>query len=64
VKGLSLAIYADPNQPDVITEAYTSSFAYHMRPHGTGDTRTGSRDKHQQVNEITAVKMRLFRSLH
>ncbi|KAF8425920.1 HORMA domain-containing protein [Tirmania nivea] len=56
LKAVQLAIYVDPAQPDVITEAYTFSFAYRMRPDGTPDAPTGFNVKDSQGNEITVAE--------
>ncbi|RPB23270.1 DNA-binding protein [Terfezia boudieri ATCC MYA-4762] len=56
LKAVQLAIYVDPAQPDVITEAYTFSFAYRMGPDGTPDAPTGFNVKDNQGNEITVAE--------
>lgn len=50
---MQLAIYIDPTQPEIITEAYTFSFAYHMSPDGTPGSATGFNVKDHQGNIIT-----------
>ena len=53
LKAVQLAIYVDPAQPEIITEAYTFSFAYHMNPDGTPSLRTGFNVKDNHGNVIT-----------